>query len=109
MSNSPIHSIDRDGQRIVLVPLNNTDRPVKMLPADFEKIEADGYVGHMYLNGNWVCTHTHSDSNNYPVGRIITDAKPGQKVFNKARDPFNLRRDNLRVITIRKSSSASRS
>lgn len=101
MLKQPIHSVDRDGRNVVLVPLTNCEKPAKMLPADFEDIQAAGYVGGMYMNAGYVHTGRHPGSSNYPMGRVIAGANPGQKVLFRDGDRMNLRRDNLRIIRLR--------
>lgn len=100
---APIHTMDRDGRAIVLVPLANHAQPARLFAEDFDRL-MEGGVGHLWtLNsngqGNWyvrACSSTVFD-NIVTVARLIADAGRGQCVRYADGNRLNLRADNLSI------------
>ncbi len=98
-------SDDADGTPIVLVSLGNSDKHVRMLPEDFEKLQARGLDHGWYLNGDgqgrhYVCLTTNKGENR-TVARTLLEINVFGcvvRVTYADKDTLNLRRDNLIVV-----------
>jgi len=87
-----LHSRDEDGNEIVTVPLSNIDKKVILYKDDFNELLSLGVVPKWTLNANLVLARGRM-----PIGRLIVDAKKGEKVEVLDGSPLNLRRSNLFV------------
>lgn len=100
---SPIYSLDRDGEAIVLVPLANHPEPAKLLKADFLRLESQGLGMAWTFNSNGKGSHYVRASvpgvrgRLLTVARLIVGAGGGRCVQYRDGNRLNLRADNLFV------------
>jgi len=90
------HDLDADGLTpIVLVPLNNSDQKVTLYETDFEALLQKGLLPNWRLSSGKVLERGSPIS----VARLVADAKAGEKIYLKDKNPCNLRRDNLLIAS----------
>ncbi|HUI14195.1 MAG TPA: hypothetical protein VL048_12085 [Xanthobacteraceae bacterium] len=87
-----VHSLE-DNRKIVVVPLANSCRNVKLDETDYRELEHLG-VG---LPWRWSQEQVwvRNNNRNISVARLILDADKGEKISFKDGDPSNLVRSNL--------------
>jgi hypothetical protein len=87
-----MHSVE--GTRpIVIVPLTNSERKVKLNEDDYLELERLG-VG-LPWRWNQEQVWVRNNNRNISVARLILDADKGEKISFKDGDPSNLIRSNL--------------
>jgi hypothetical protein len=87
-----IHAVDADGDRIVTVPLTNSERKVIMLEKDLDGLIAKGFPLTWRLAGKVVLV---TGKGRIPVARIMVEAQKGDRVIFKDKNPCNLLRSNI--------------
>ncbi len=82
-----------NGRKIVVVPLSNSKRTVKLYETDYNELVVLG-VG---LPWKWMqeTVYVRSNNQNISIARLIVDADKGQRVSYLDGDPTNLTRPNL--------------
>jgi hypothetical protein len=90
-----INDLDEDGTPLTRVPLTNTDQTAVLFQQDFNFLIKKGLNPRWRLSNNQVL---ESGRGRVPISRLIVDAKVGEKVYIKDRNPCNLKRNNL-VVT----------
>jgi hypothetical protein len=87
-----VHGV-ADSRKIVIVPLTNSSRKVKLYQEDYEALERLG-VG-LPWRWNQEQVWVRNNNRNISVARLIVDADKGEKISFKDGDPANLIRSNL--------------
>jgi hypothetical protein len=87
-----IHAMDASGERIVTVPLTNSERKVSMLEKDLDGLIARGFPLTWRLAGKVVLV---TGKGRMPVARLMVEAQKGDRVIFKDKDPCNLLRSNI--------------
>src|SRR3954470_24858589 len=93
-----IHTQDRDGKAIVLVPLASTAGHAKVLTEDYDALTRRGLTANWCFNSSGGPHHyvrCQGDDNLLIVARVLTGADRGHMVRYRDGDRRNLRRDNL--------------
>ena len=85
-----VHSKDKDGRRVVSVPVAKTDKRAVLYEEDWNLLQQLG------VSPNWIyrLENVYSGSS-VSIGAVLADAQPMQQVNYLDKDKFNLRRDNL--------------
>jgi hypothetical protein len=91
-----VHCLDDEGRKIVVVPLKNCERKVRVLEGDYEELESLGCGLPWKWNQEQVLIRDGTRDIN--VARLIVDAKPGYRVSFANGDATDLRRHNLVTI-----------
>src|SRR5581483_11715317 len=86
------HDIDQDGTPIVFVPITNSNQTAVLFEEDFNRLTDIGLDPRWKLANGQVLERGRS---RLSIARLVADAKAGEKIQLKDRNPFNLRRDNL--------------
>ncbi len=86
------HFIEGDN-KLVGVPLSNSDRKALLLEADFDDLMSLGISPKWRLYKSQVVVT--NNCRDFPIARLIRDALPHQKVMFRDRDTTNLRPNNL--------------
>jgi hypothetical protein len=95
---TPSWDYDQDGQKIILVPLQNCSRPAKLLPEDWDRLVTAGVSGYWSCKGpqgRYVYSGTRRAGDLAIVARLIMDAGPDYRVHYHDGDRLNLRSENL--------------
>lgn len=98
----PIHTTDRDGAAIVLVPLANSGLCAKLRAEDFADLAERGLGANWFYNSNggeyrYVRCYNRAAGNVVGLSRIIARAGRRQQVTYQDGDRTNLRRENLHI------------
>jgi len=93
MNNKIIYKTDNDGEKIIVVPLQNSHLTVKLFENDYKELDSLG-VGLPWklVQGQIV---VRNNKLNLSVARLIVDAGEGVRVDYEDGDSTNLRRSNL--------------
>lgn len=104
-SRSPIPAVDDDGRPIFRIPLNdNTDALVDV--SDHQRLTAAGITSRWFINGDGQGRlYVRCGNPVATVGRLITQACPGDRVRYANGNPRDLRRTNLHLIKSQKGCS----
>jgi hypothetical protein len=86
------HSRDQDGNKIVSIPVTNSDKPAILYLEDFNLLKSLGLDFQWRLNSNVVFS-----KGNLPVARLIANPADGEKVQYIDENRLNLKRSNLVV------------
>ncbi len=94
-----IHTTDKDGKPVLLLPLKNSARKVVVDKASFDELVDMGLTLPWRIRRGFVQAHTgHNGKFRYVrVARIIANAGPGERVFYQDLDRCNLTTTNLIV------------
>jgi hypothetical protein len=102
-------AIKQDDDGVLLrVPLGRTDKEAIIDPLGL------AHLMHMGLTFNWHCTPkgyvlaSAKDGQKVSVARVLIDAKEGEHVRFKDRNPLNLCRDNLELVPSNKGTKRDR-
>ena len=87
-----VHSIDESGDKIVTVPLTNSERKVTMLEKDLDSLIAKGNPLTWKLVSNQVIL---TGKKKVLVARTMVDANKGDRVLFKDKNPCNMLRSNI--------------
>jgi hypothetical protein len=96
-----LHTVDEDGQQIVLLPVSGAACHARLLATDYERLAQRGFA-----NNWWVCASSPRQirvgpaSGSHIVARLIVNAKKGERVNHLDENPLNLRRDNLQITRV---------
>lgn len=91
----PVRTQDPDGSDVLLVPLANTDLFARILPADYDRLLAQGHSPNWCWNNDTVKVRVNGKPER--VARLILTPEGDARIGHADRDPLNLRSDNLRV------------
>ena len=99
----PVLGIDpKDGAAVLFIALAGGGGAARIFPADYERLLAAGLAANWFWNKagcktiGYVRAALNSVAGNLvTVARVLTSARPGQRVRYLDRDTRNLRRDNL--------------
>jgi hypothetical protein len=80
-------------EKLVSVPLSNSDLTAVLLETDFDDLTSLGISPRWRLYKSQVVVR--NNRRDFPIARLIRDAIPNQRVMFKDRDITNFRPDNL--------------
>lgn len=96
-----IHTTDKDGRPVVLVPLHNSDKPAVVDEMAFSRLMAMGIPVPWRLYRGRV--QVWNDDRMLSIARLIADAQPEEKIIYRNRNRIDLTMPNLIIDTVRSS------